>query len=62
MTILYAERYIICDEEAITIYWDYFPLGTNKKIPYSEIKQITELKLILLPGELRIWGMDLSPY
>jgi hypothetical protein len=62
MTILYADRHIICDDESITIHWYYFPLGISKKLTYSQIKGVKEEELNLLQGKLRLWGMDLTPY
>ena len=62
MSIIYADRYIVCDREGITIHWYYFPLGTSKRIEYSQIKSIEEKELTLFQGKLRLWGMDLSPY
>ncbi|GAB4527217.1 MAG: hypothetical protein Tsb0014_07800 [Pleurocapsa sp.] len=62
MTNLYQDKYIVCDESAITIYWYYFPLGTSKTIPYNQIKQVTQVKLTWFQGKLRIWGIDTLPY
>lgn len=56
MTILYQDKQIICDDEAITIK-DYFaPLGGDKVIPYSQINSISEKKLSMLSGLSQIWG------
>lgn len=62
MNIIYADQYVICDDESITINWYYFPLGISKKIFYSQIKNVREEELNLLQGKIRLWGMDLSPY
>ncbi|BAU66086.1 hypothetical protein STA3757_34880 [Stanieria sp. NIES-3757] len=56
MTILYEDKQIICDEEAITIKNYYVPLGGDKIIPYSQINSISEQKLTIWSGLSQIWG------
>ncbi|AFZ37919.1 hypothetical protein Sta7437_4454 [Stanieria cyanosphaera PCC 7437] len=56
MTILYEDRQIICDEEAITIKDYYAPLGGDKVILYSQINSISEQKLTIWSGLSQIWG------
>ncbi len=60
MSILYEDKYLICDDNAITIYQYYFPVG-SKRIPYSLITKVTERSMDWLSGKIRIWGMDFSP-
>ena len=61
MTILYEDDFIVCDDDAITINWYYFPLG-SKRIAYHKIRNIQEESMNFLTGGLRIWGMGLSPH
>ena len=61
MTILYEDEYIVCDDNAITIHWYYFPIG-SKRIPYNTIRSIQEESMEFWTGGGRIWGMGLSPY
>lgn len=61
MSILYEDRYIICDDVAVTINDYFFPQG-SKRIPYAEIRKVSEKPLTLFKGKLRIWGMDLEPF
>lgn len=56
MTILYEDKQIICDEEAITIKDYYAPLGGDKIILYSQINSISEKKLTIWSGLSQIWG------
>ncbi|MDY6785929.1 MAG: hypothetical protein SW833_25840 [Cyanobacteriota bacterium] len=60
MTILYEDQYLVCDDDAMTLHWYYFPIG-SKRIPYSKIRSIQEEEMNLLTGKLRIWGMGLTP-
>lgn len=60
MTILYKDEYIVCDDNAITIHWYCFPIG-SKRIPYSSIRSVQEESIGFLNGTGRIWGMGLSP-
>jgi hypothetical protein len=56
MKILYEDKQIICDEEAITIKDYYAPLGGDKKIPYNQINSITEKNLSIWSGITQILG------
>lgn len=60
MSILYEDDYIVCDEDALTIHWYYFPIG-SKRIPYTSIRHINEESISFWTGAGRIWGMGLSP-
>lgn len=55
MATLYEDEYIICDDDAITINYYYFPLG-SKRIPYSKIKHIQKEQMNFWSGGGRIWG------
>ena len=61
MSILYEDSYLVCNDNAITIHWYYFPVG-SKRIPYSKIKKIQEFPMDFWSGGARIWGMGLSPH
>lgn len=61
MSILYEDRYLVCDDEALTIKDYFFPKG-SKRIPYADIRKVSELTMTALTGQWRIWGMGLSPY
>ncbi len=56
MTILYEDERVICDDEGITIKGYYQPVGNDKKILYSEIRNIQQKKLSFLSGLSEIWG------
>jgi hypothetical protein len=60
MSILYEDQYIICDDDAITINWYYFPIG-SKCLPYAAIRSVREETMGFWTGAGRIWGMGLSP-
>lgn len=60
MSILYEDKYLICDDDAITIKEYFFPFG-SKRISYSSIKKMEEFPLTLMGGKFRIWGMGLEP-
>ncbi|MDC3958299.1 hypothetical protein [Polyangium jinanense] len=60
MAVLYEDKHVVCDEDALTIKRYYFPLG-KKRIPYADIRRVDEKRMGLLTGELRIWGMGLTP-
>ncbi len=60
MSILYEDEYIVCDDDAITIHWYYFPVG-SKRLPYANIRNVREENMEFFTGAGRIWGMGLSP-
>jgi hypothetical protein len=60
MTILYEDQYLVCDDDAITLHWYYFPIG-SKRIPYSKIRSVKEQEINFWTGAGRIWGMGLTP-
>lgn len=51
----YADRWITCTPDAITIRGYYFPWGT-KRIPYTSIRSMSRVSLSALRGKARIWG------
>lgn len=53
---LYKDRLIECNDEALVIRWYYFPIGSKKTIPYTEVRSFTKFKLAALRGKFRIWG------
>lgn len=55
MPVLYEDKHIVCDDEAITIQRYYFPLG-SRRIPYRSIRGIEEHHMGTLSGRYRIWG------
>ena len=55
MTILYEDKYIVCDDNALTINYYYFPVG-SKRIPYNKINDIKQEKMTFWTGGSRIWG------
>ncbi|MEZ0371290.1 MAG: hypothetical protein ACAI44_19505 [Candidatus Sericytochromatia bacterium] len=61
MSILYEDKYLICDDDSITIKEYYFPFG-SKRIPYASIRKLEEKELGVFSGRYRFWGMDLEPY
>ena len=60
MAVIYEDKYLVCDDEAITIKIYYFPVG-SKRIPYKSIRSIKERNLTMNAGKIRLWGMDFSP-
>lgn len=51
----YADSWITCGPDALTIRGYYFPWGT-KRIPYGSIRSIRRVSLGALRGKARIWG------
>jgi hypothetical protein len=54
-TTLYEDKYITCDDDAITVRQYYFPLGT-KRIRYDEIRWFDQRRIGMMTGRYRIWG------
>jgi hypothetical protein len=54
--ILYDDGLIELDSDGLTIRQYYFPLGTSKRIPYAQIKDVQERHMGLLTGKGRLWG------
>ena len=54
MTILYEDKWLVCDDDAITIKTYYFPIG-SKRIPYTQLKGISE-QALTAASNYRIWG------
>jgi hypothetical protein len=52
---LYSDRWISCDDQAITIRAYYFPWGT-KRIAYGKIRSAVVVPTTVLAGKARIWG------
>ncbi|NES87376.1 MAG: hypothetical protein F6K10_42025 [Moorea sp. SIO2B7] len=59
MSIIYEDKYIVCDDNAIIIHWYYFPFG-SKRISYSNIRHVQEDNFDFWRGAGRIWGMGIS--
>ncbi|MHB8875933.1 MAG: PH domain-containing protein [Myxococcaceae bacterium] len=55
MSVLYEDRHLVCDEDAITVRQYYFPVG-QIRIPYAEIRGLEERSLGAWTGKWRIWG------
>lgn len=55
MSVLYEDRHIVCDDDAITIRRYYFPMG-SRRIPYAQIRSVEEIEMGPLSGKWRIWG------
>lgn len=60
MPILYEDKHVVCDDDALTIKRYHFPLG-SKRIPYADIRRVDDTPMGLLTGKLRIWGMGPAP-
>jgi hypothetical protein len=52
---LYSDRWISCDEQAITVRAHYFPWG-SKRIAYGKIRSAVVVPIAVLSGKARIWG------
>jgi hypothetical protein len=59
MSILYEDKYIICDDDALTINYYYFPVG-SKRIPYQKIQKMQKEDMNFWRGGSRIWGGSFS--
>lgn len=57
----YTDNLIVCDEKGIVIRDYYFPNSKEKRITWSEIREVIESRLTIWNGKLRIWGMGLNP-
>jgi len=55
MTVLYDDKRIILDDDAITIMGYYFPMGA-RRIAYRDILAYQELSLSMWTGRWRVWG------
>ncbi len=54
--ILYKDSTVILDAAGLTIRWYYFPLGTSKRILYSQIRGVHEHTIGPFTGMGRLWG------
>jgi hypothetical protein len=52
---LYSDRWISCDDQAITIRAYYFPWG-SKRIAYEKIRSAVVVPTAAGSGKARIWG------
>jgi hypothetical protein len=52
---LYSDRWISCDDHAITIRAYYFPWG-SKRIAYGEIRSAVVVPTSAVSGKARMWG------
>ena len=52
---LYRDRWISCDDQAITIRGYYFPWGT-KRIAYGKIRSAVVVPMTAGSGKARLWG------
>jgi hypothetical protein len=55
MAVLYEDRRLVLDDDAMTIHDYYFPRG-SRRIPYREIRGFEEYTMSLLTGKLTLWG------
>ncbi len=55
MAVLYQDRHLVLDDEAITIVGYHSPIS-SKRIPYREIRGVQERRMGLLTGRLMLWG------
>jgi hypothetical protein len=60
MPILYEDKTLVCDDQALTIKNYYFPWG-SRRVGYSSIKGLKDQDMSALTGGWRIWGMGLTP-
>jgi hypothetical protein len=56
MAILYRDETITCDDDGITIDWYHFPLGTAKRITYTDMKKLETYRLGFMSGRYKYWG------
>lgn len=62
MSKLYSDEALSIDEDGLTIFNYYFPLGAPKHIKLQSIVSVSLLPLTKLNGKYRAWGMGLKPY
>ena len=57
-SLLYEDKFVRLTEESVELKWYYFPFGTSKVIPWSDIEsfQLEPVSLMKSKG----WGMGLS--
>jgi hypothetical protein len=53
---LYDDGLVVLDDEGITLRRYYFPLGTPKRIPYTQVKSVEAYEMGWLTGKGRLWG------
>ncbi|KAL6048420.1 hypothetical protein QOT17_021055 [Balamuthia mandrillaris] len=55
--VLYEDKYLRLDEEKLTLFWYYFPTGTSRTIPLSQVKSVTKAEdLDLSWFAYKTWG------
>lgn len=54
--VLYRDGCLALDEEGITIRRYYFPLGSDKRIAYNDIRGVRIVTMNWLTGKGRLWG------
>lgn len=62
MHTIYEDSCISVDDEGITIFNYYFPLGQPKRILWNQVRSVQEKPLTALNGRLRMWGMGFRLY
>lgn len=55
MTVLYEDRFITCEPDALAVRWYFFPAGT-KRIPYDDIRSVERVRVTARAWKGRIWG------
>jgi hypothetical protein len=53
---LYDDGGLVLDEDGLTIRRYYFPLAAAKRIPYTEMRQVTVRPMGWMTGRGRGWG------
>lgn len=62
MATLYKDSSVIIDDTGIIIRNYYFPTGSPKRIPWSDLQNASLKPLTWTAGKWRLWGMNFAPY
>ena len=54
--VLYADGRVLLDDEGLTLRRYYFPMGTSKRIRYSQIERVRAQPMGWFTGKGRGWG------
>jgi hypothetical protein len=58
---IYRDKFIVLDDDGVTILRYYFPLATPKRIAYDDIRRVLVEKMNWWTGKGRFWGASV-PY
>jgi hypothetical protein len=53
---IYRDKFVVLDEDGVTILRYYFPLATAKRISYGDIRRVIVENMTWTTGKGRFWG------